>query len=302
MAGFKVLITLDGSPLAEHSLTYLPALARLDGVTFQLLSVVDKTEEIHSLSLAEVEKRERNVLTTYLHETASDIEKHYGIKAEIEVAVGVPAEVIQRHAAELSPDLLVISTHGRSGISRWRRGSVAAKVLHGATCPVLIVGPKAVEQGAWREATAVTAFNTILVPLDGSELPEPALSTAASLAHQFGSKVHLVRAVQIRLLDDGVAAAGSVEIISQLEQGAASYLLTARDKLHVAGEVVTEVRIGAAATVLEEYISNEEIDLVVMTSHGRSGLVRAALGSVTDRLTGNGTAPVLVVRAGDQSD
>ena len=298
MADFKVLITLDGSPLAEESLAYLPALARLGEVSLRLLSVVDETEEIHSLSTAEVVERERKVLTTYLHESASDIEKHFGLKAEIEVGVGVPAEVIQKRAAELSPNLLVITTHGRSGISRWRHGSVAAKVLQGATCSVLIVGPKAAEMAEWR-TDAVSGFNSILVPLDGSSVAEQSLSTAASLARQIGSKVHLVRVVALQIAADPVGLGVSVDVTDQLQKTAAGYLLEMRSNFHVRDEVRTNVLVGAAATVLEDYMSSEKIDLVVMTSHGRSGIIRAALGSITDRLTGNGTAPVLVVRSVD---
>jgi nucleotide-binding universal stress UspA family protein len=297
MADYTVLIPLDGSPLAEHSLTYLPSLAKLGDVALHLLSVLDETEEIHDLSSSEVVERERNVLTTYLDQTVGGIEDLYGLKAAVEVQAGVPGDVIQKRVEALSPDLLVISTHGRSGISRWRHGSVAAKLLHGATCPILVVGPRAAEHGDWREGEAVADFNSILVPLDGSELAEGALTTAAEIAQQFGSRLHLVRAVRARVASDPAPPADSAELTNQMEQGAASYLAKVRDRLRVGGGVVTGVRMGAAATELEEYISKEKIDLVVMTSHGRSGLVRAALGSVTDRLTGNGRAPVLVVRA-----
>lgn len=296
MADYTVLIPLDGSPLAEHSLTFLPALAQLGDVALHLISVVDETEEIHDLTSAEIVERERNVLTTYLGQTAADIERLYGIKAEFEVEAGVPSDAIHRRVDALRPDLLVISTHGRSGLSRWRHGSVAAGLLHGATCPILIVGPRAAEHGDWREGETTASFDSILVPLDGSARAEQALTTAAAMAQQFGSKLHLVRAVRPRTAGDPMPGGGA-DLTSQMEQGAASYLEKVRARLHSGGDVVTAVRLGAGATELEEYIAAEQIDLVVMTSHGRSGLVRAALGSVTDRLTGNGKAPVLVVRS-----
>ena len=301
MADYKVLIPLDGSPLAEHSLTFLPALTHLGALTPHLLSVVDETEEIHSLSSDEVKERERNVLTTYLHETAADIERLYGLTATFEVQTGTPAEIIQRRLQELSPELLVISTHGRSGVSRWRRGSVAAQLLHSATCPILAVGPRAVEQGEWREGEPTSSFNSILVPLDGSDLAEGALSSAAELAQRFGSKIHLVRTVQIRVPADPDTGAGNIDLTSQLEDAAVNYLTYARAKMPDPAKVVIDVRLGAPATALGEYISAEKIDLVMMTSHGRSGLVRAALGSVTDRLVGNASAPVLVVRSPTES-
>jgi nucleotide-binding universal stress UspA family protein len=297
MAEFTVLIPLDGSPIAEHSLAYLPCLTHLGDVTLHLLSVVDQTEEVHSLSSAEVIERERHVLTTYLQETTVEIESLVGLRAMVEVQLGVPAEVIQKRTEELRPDLLVISTHGRSGISRWRHGSVAAKLLHHAACPILMVGPKAIKHGEWNRGYAVASFRSILVPLDGSDLAEQSLSTAASISQQFGSKLHLVRAVSPRLAGDPAGGSGGVDLTSDLEEGAASYLARVRDRLHSGGDVVTQVLSGDAAIALDEYVSDEKIDLVVMTSHGRSGLVRAALGSVTDRLSGNGKAPVLVVRS-----
>jgi nucleotide-binding universal stress UspA family protein len=297
MADYTVLIPLDGSPLAEHSLRFLPGLMQLGDVALHLLSVVDETEEIHDLTSAEVVERERNVLTTYLDQTAAGVKELHGLNAAVEAQVGVPGDVIQKRVDALRPDLLVISTHGRSGLSRWRHGSVAARLMHGATCPLLIVGPKAAEPGDWRRGETVASFDSILVPLDGSERAEQALTTAAAMAQQFGSRLHLVRAVRPRAAGDPMAAGGNADLINQMEQGAANYLEKVRARLHAGGDVVTAVRLGTAATELEEYISSEKIDLVVMTSHGRSGLVRAALGSVTDRLAGNGTAPVLVVRS-----
>ena len=235
LADLKLLITLDGSPLAEESLAYIPALTRLGEVKLRLLSVIDETEEIHSLSTSEVVQRERTVLTTYLHETASDLEKLFGVKAEIEVGVGVPADVIQRRAKELIPNLLVITTHGRSGISRWRRGSVSAKVLQAATCPVLIVDPKTAETAEWR-TDAVAGFDSILVPLDGSAVAEQSLSTAASFAQQFGSKVHLVRVVPLQVIADPIGLGGSVDVTGELQETGAAYLFEMRENSKFPGK------------------------------------------------------------------
>ena len=213
-------------------------------------------------------------LRTYLNQTAADIERVLGLKATVELRVGVPMEAIEKHAEELKPDLMVISTHGRSGLSRWRHGSVAARLLHGA-------------KACLRQHS--TQYSYLL---DGSELAEGALNTAAATSQAHGSKIHLVRTVRLRVAGDPATGAASIDLTTQLEEGAASYLAKVRERLVAGGEVVAEVRMGAPATELEEYIGKEGINLVVMTSHGRSGLVRAALGSVTDRLTGNGNAPV----------
>ena len=146
MPAFKILIPLDGSRLAEHSLAFVPALAHLGEVHVDLLSVVDVSEEIHHLSAPEVAEREANVLSTYLREVAGDIKKHLGMSAETHVATGSPATAILEAAASIKPDLLIVSTHGRTGIARWRRGSVADKVLRRAHCPVFVM-PQPVSEG-----------------------------------------------------------------------------------------------------------------------------------------------------------
>ena len=182
MSEYKVLIPLDGSRLAEHALAFLPALSRFGQLHVTLVSVTDIPEDILEFVASEDEEREHNLLGTYQREVAADLEKHLGAKVVCETLRGSAATRILEAATAVSPDLLVISTHGRSGIARWRRGAVADKVIRRATTPVLIVGPKAMERGQWLEAEAVPPFKRILVPLDGSETAEAALTSATAVA------------------------------------------------------------------------------------------------------------------------
>jgi nucleotide-binding universal stress UspA family protein len=302
MAEYRILIPLDGSRYAEHSLAYLPVLMHLGRLHVSLLSVVDETEDIHRLT-GEAASREHNVFSTYLREIANDIERHLGVDADIEVNQGVPAEVIVERASELAPDLLVISTHGRSGVARWRRGSVADKVIRGAGCPVLVLGPRAMAHEQWLEAELVPAFRRILLPLDGSALAEQALPVAGFIARHFDCQVHLIRAVPVPLIGEafGSEAPYSGSAIEGLVKDASAYLSKTQERLHPPICTFTKVRVGAPAAVLEEYIDAHDIDLVVMTSHGRGGLARLALGSVTDRLLDTG-APVMVVTPVERAD
>lgn len=302
MADYTVLIPLDGSALAEHSLSYLHALANLGTVHVHLVGAVDEAHDAHVLSSGESSERERNAMAAYLRGISDEISKHLGMSTEVEVKSGIPAEVILARAAALNPDLIVISTHGRSGIARWRRGSVADKVIRGTESSVLVVGPKTILQGSWLQDEAVPTFNAVLVPLDGSALSEQALPLATSIATKCQSAVHLVRSVSVPVSDtSGLDYDTDGQVILQLEDAANAYLSEIAAKIKGTAGVMTKAYIGTTERVLEDYISAQSIDLVVMTSHGRSGLVRAALGSVTDRLLGNGAAPVLVVRAGEQA-
>ncbi len=290
MAKYKILIPLDGSRLAEHSLAYVHQLAKLGEPDVMLLSVVDLAEEVRAVTPQDFSQRESNLLGTYLHEVANDFKEHLGITVTTKLAEGNPATQILAAAAEFAPDVLVIATHGRSGISRWRLGSVADKVIRGACSNTLVIGPKASERDLWMDADMVRPFKAVLVPLDGSVLGDRALPIAAEMAEKFDSELHLVRVVSLPVMGEDIG-----NVIDMLIEAAGHHLTEVAKRYPVTAGVKTKVLLGAASAVLDDYIEVQNVDLVVMTSHGRGGLARAALGSVTDRLLG-GQAPVLVVR------
>jgi nucleotide-binding universal stress UspA family protein len=293
MSDYKVLLPLDGSRYAEHALAFLPAMRHLGEVNLELLGVVDEGEFPTELP-SEHEERERNLLTSYLHEVASDVQQYLGMTASVEVLRGRPADVIVEKARRSEADAIMISTHGRTGATRWRRGSVADKVVRTAHGSVLIVGPKAMERGAWLEAEAVPPFQHILVPLDGSETAERALATGKMYANAFSSQLHLVNVVKLGSRFD-IVPSYSKEIMDTIIESGQQYLSAVKARSELPESVVTFADVGTPAEVLEDYISDHDIDLVVMTSHGRGGLTRAALGSTTDRLVGIGP-PVMVIR------
>lgn len=294
MSEYRVLIPLDGSRYAEHALAFLASMKHLGYVRLELLSVIDDTELGHDLVVTEREERERDLLTAYLKDLATDIEKNLDINVTVEVLRGNPAEVIVEKARRFKANAIMISSHGRSGITRWRRGSVADKVLRAAHGPVLIVGPKAMEPGEWLEAQAELAFQRILVPLDGSEVAEQALREANHYAEANHSQLHLFHAISLGDRFDVVPGYPQETLDGFISSGE-RYLTETRRKAGLPKGVTTSVVLGTPTVLLEEYIVDNDIDLVIMASHGRGGLARATLGSVTDRLIGVGP-PVLVVR------
>lgn len=295
MTRLRVLIPLDGSKLAEAPLSYVSSLRGLDELELTLVSVVDEGEEVHSLGTKETLEREHNVLSSYLRDTAEGIRKHLGLPAAIRLESGQPAEQILNLAKELSTDLLVISTHGRSGAARFRLGSVADKVIRGAPCNVMVMGPRAAEAAEWF-AEISEPFKQILVPLDGSRLAEQALPLAIRFAERYQSTLHLVRVVTVPLYGDISGEVTYPDLLDIMEDNAAKYLESIGSRPGMPASVQKKVAIGGPAGELLNYVDDHHIDLVVMTSHGRGGISRAALGSVTDRLIGS-PAPVLVVRA-----
>src|SRR5690606_4721027 len=117
MAEYKVLVPLDGSRFAEHALAFLPALRYMGSLNVTLISVLDFPDGLRGVASESLE-RERNLLSTYLREIAGDLEQHLAAKVRYEIVEGQAPQAILDLAEEVSPDLLVISTRGRSGLAR----------------------------------------------------------------------------------------------------------------------------------------------------------------------------------------
>ncbi len=279
----KVLVPLDGSQHAEVALDYLDALSPLGSLDVHLIAVVDDTHD----EPAERLDTQQTLYEAYLHERAA--RPHAGLaECETLVVQGSPAAAILEEADRIDAKLLIISSHSRAGIQRWRLGSVADKVVRSINCDTLVIG-SGVEHAAAK-------ISKILLPLDGSDLAEQAGTTARRLADAFGAELHLVRVVSPTSLAGGdISGMGyaSAELYEAVLEGAEEYVKQAKEQMSATHAVSM---LGAPADSLLTYIDQHGIDLVVMTSHGRSGVLRTALGSVTDRLLG-GHAPVLVVRS-----
>ena len=270
----KIMIPLDGSELAELALPYAHILAQAFAAEVDLVGV------------AEGGFSDR-LLKTYLDRLAQDWQGE-GLKVRGVVQQGHPAEAIITYAEDNAMELVAMCTHGRSGVSRWVVGSVADKVLLGCRAPLLLVTP--------RVKPAEELFHTLLVPLDGSELAEKALPWAEELVKKLRTQLCLLR-VYSPLPGVVMGELSNLdEIMKAQQRTASSYLGEFSRKLKKKGmEAQTEVVEGNAPEEILEYTRRHHIDLVVMSTHGRSGLGRWVLGSVTDRVVRAGEVPVLVV-------
>jgi nucleotide-binding universal stress UspA family protein len=184
MRQFKILVPLDGSEFAERALTILPALSGLWDPYIRLIGAVD-TDELEFLPHAQewIAKEER-LLRSHLEIKQQELESD-ALLVGWEVQEGKPAQVILTTARRFHPDLLIISTHGRSGIERWRIGSVADKVIRATECNTLIVGPSTVPTR--------TSIREVLLPLDRSKLAEAGLLVALELVKSLDARLHIVR-------------------------------------------------------------------------------------------------------------
>jgi nucleotide-binding universal stress UspA family protein len=291
-----VLAPLDGSEVAERAIPFAVALAeRLEERLVLLTALGGIAAELRAHlpgAAAATEQLTRDHATRYLDSLSTRIGRH--IAVESHVRDGDPVDEILSAIEEFKPRLLTIATHGRSGLSRWRYGSTAGHLLHNAPVPILAVGPRVPEPAAW---TAVT-IKHVMIPLDGSEMAEQSLPVAQRLAQTFGARISLVRVSAWTAVTFPYDLPENYVFYPQLdaiwEEAAKIYLEQKKAKIEGIAIEAAVMR-GDAAENLLEFVRQQAVDLVVMTTHARTGLARAALGSVADRML-QATAPVLLVR------
>jgi nucleotide-binding universal stress UspA family protein len=300
----KIVIPLDGSELAEGVLPHVVEVTRDRGSHVCLLTVAQSTRVSTSvlpdlLSPFDSTQEERHhverELTTYLETIARRLEP---TAAEVQVSVrfGRPADEILTFADEVSADLIAMSTHGRSGISRWVLGSVADRVLHGAMCPVLIVRAKP-------QQTRPT-YQHILVPLDGSELAEQILPHVSELIRPNHTRVFLISVLANGFSDRTITLLTSsppglqlsTTALSKAEVQLTAYLRSVAAALRERGAVVhTNVERGAPAEEILNYAAEVNADLIGMTAHGLSGVSRWVYGNVASKVLQGSHSSVLLV-------
>jgi nucleotide-binding universal stress UspA family protein len=298
MTGETILVPLDGSAQSEAVLPYTMAIAKAEGSTLRLLSVVEPEGTNPLLAGMEHDSdlavRMHSEAGQYLSQMVAAL-KQQGVQASSLVVAGAPTEEIRRAAESGDIAMLAMATHGRGGLQRWALGSVADKVMRMSTTPTLLVRPSETPQ-----EDRTVALRRLLVPLDGSPLAEEAIAPAARLAQSAGAKLVLLR-VEPWLSSRAVFATEGMYIpnLSTLEDevGAAAkeYIDSARQQVPSGVSCESVVLRGFVNVLLEAYVEEGKIDLVVMSTHGRGGLARFVVGSKADSLVRAG-APTLLIR------
>jgi nucleotide-binding universal stress UspA family protein len=297
----KILVPLDGSKTAEHALPLARSFARALQLPVELLAVVDIAEVARNVTADQ-----SSMLRTLVDDTnrrligyLEGVAKNFPAGAvHHSVRTGSAAEVIVESAAADNETLIAMATHGRSGLDRWLLGSVAEKVLRAAANPLLLV--RAVEQAPlWEMAT----LKRVIVPLDGSELSERILPFVESLAKRLGLEVVLL-GVYGGPVSSGAAGDGLYNT-AQIEAFVAGVRAETVEYLAAKAEEMKRRGFAKISTLAKEGLSADEIiavaretpdTLIAMCTHGRSGVKRWMLGSVTETVVRHSGAPVLVVR------
>jgi nucleotide-binding universal stress UspA family protein len=294
-----VVVALDGSRFAEVALPLGRKLAEAMGGELHLVHVLGTPlpGAFHPEESLLFETHMRGQAGRYLEEQAAWQRSRGPLEVRTQLLPGEQgvAPALAEYAAQAGARWLVLTTHGAGGVSRMIRGSVADALARGARTPLLFVRPwdptDSLEPGEPR-------LRWILVPLDGSEEAEAALAPAAELARAVRASLSLVRVVPPRaasgMRQRKRVGAGSTAI----EREAAFYLEERVEELRergVAAESWLVASANPAAGVLTAAVERGA-DLILMATHGRSGLQRALLGGVTDEVLQKATAPLAVVR------
>lgn len=291
---YRVLVPLDGSTLAEGALPVVRRLLGQPGDELILLRVAVLNDMPMPMmadygmvwtdyaQAVPTPDEERQQAIDYL-DGVRERSALAGIQTRTIVLEGDRSQMIVEKAAEEDVDLIVMTSHGRTGLSRWVIGSVAERVLESGPCPVLL----------WRNGkSGSTGPQTILVTLDGSSLSETALEPALELAHRLGATITLLR----------VWPHGAGEALSKTDD---PYLLEviarhAEWDIPMRAASVEATGSGAANTALAilNFANSEAVDMIAMSTHGRSGLQRWVYGSVSEKVLRGTDKALLMVRPG----
>lgn len=309
----QIVVPLDGSRLAEKALPHAIALARATSRAITLLRVlppVTLTDPLGgalppSPALWEVWETEPQVARDYLQAMADKLRETEPI-VQTRVLEGDPAGEIVSYAKR-HPDvsLVVMSSHGRSGLGRWVMGSVAEKVLKASPVPLLVVRPET-DEGE-EAALTIPQYKTILVPLDGSEMSEVALEEAQTLAEKMGATIVLLSVTStpfdLVLTKRKGAEEWSPAPWNEEVQHLTSKLDAVSKRLQ-AQNLAVEVRMtyGDPASEILKLSKEVGADVIVMATHGRGGLAHLFIGSVATRIVRAAHVPVLLVRVKAEAD
>jgi nucleotide-binding universal stress UspA family protein len=312
----RILVPLDGSERAERGLALAAQLARGSGGELLLARIVG----LPPMPLAPYGEPAQIALAL-IAEARQEADEYLKNVAQRPLLQGIPvqARAIEGHvtadilntARDERCDMIVITTHGYSGFNRWRLGRVAAQVARHAPAPVLII-PARDARAAQSAIGEADKDIRILVALDGSELAEaalaPALDVARSLAESERISVHLLEVVEffaVMMADttrEAALSAPAVGAEEQALQAARDYLETVAQRIRqeTPGARVTTAALLAAdiATTIGEVAGGEpRYDFIAMATHGRGGLQRWALGSITERVLHTTHLPLIIARS-----
>ena len=288
----RIVVPLDGSSLSERVLPIAKQLAQAFGSRIDLVYViptpaVDVTEETASKAKSEV--------TAYLENISTSLVVGLGEgRVGVVVPTGYPASMIIEQAESQEDTFILMSTHGYSGVQRLLLGSVASKIVQAVKTPVLLI-----PAGAKNPAGDLVEFKRLIVPLDGSELAETVLPYAINLCQALGMELILIRSYHPNFPGTSIRMHDVSQIV---HDSAENYLKDQVQQLLEQGLERVSYRVlrGLPAEQLTDFAIETPNSVTAMCTHGRQGVGRWVLGSVTRAVIQCSEEPVFVIRSTSQ--
>jgi len=311
----RIIVPLDGSSRAEQALPVAARIARASGGSLHLLQVISPVVDYGGLTpvpmLTEQSTRAEMAQSTGYLTSFATLPMLEGIQITSEAVFGAPARQILEVAESRGTNLIVLCSHGRTGFTRWALGSVAHQLVHHSSIPTLVLREHEVPS-LLSHGHDAQALRTI-VPLDGSELAESALLPAAyltsALAAPAQGTLHLVQVVKIfpATAEEGFISELNEEALQRARVYMAATMVHVQatmKELKLSVTSTVEYKRDVASTLMNVAEQKGEkgaenvggYDLIALSTHGRSGLQRLIMGSVTDRLLNTTKGPMLIVR------
>lgn len=300
-----ILVPIDFSPESLKTLRYARLLGRRFSATLRLVHVVNLPRRFQppaamlpraaSEELARSTKEHLQHLKILAAEFSLPPRPNPGI-----VRFGAPAEEISDVARETQSDLIVIATRGYTGLKHAFLGSTTERVVRTAACPVLVVREKEKHAAGKRPRRAQMAvqFRKILVPVDFSSASRLGVDYALGFAQEFRASVVLFHSVfvPVYVLGHEYTAREVSKLIADQEQYAGAEMeKLAREVSGKGPKVKTQVAFGSPVEQISDYVKKENVDLIITSTHGRSGLQRLIIGSTAEHIVRHAACPVLVV-------
>jgi len=302
----KMVVLLDGSELAEVVFDYARELSGRVNVDVDLLHVC-RPQDVSQLPMRRA-YMER--MAEELCAGAEEIRAKYGkdakaqcVQARGHVVVGYPAEEIIRYIEENDIDLVMMSTHGSSGVRAWDLGEVANKVVHASRAPVWLVPAELREE----IIADVMPERVLVVPLSGSKQSTAAIPHATEIMTRRGAEAELLL---LHVVDPYSVSASvyltraALDSLDERREQMKRYLEEVAQPLRESGMLVeTEVLTGDPAETIIDYLKSHPTQLVVMATRGKRGLSRMVFGSVTESVIHMvKVTPLLLVEGGEGGD
>jgi len=296
-----IMVPTDGSGFDREAIRVALRMAERTGAKLRLVRVLATGSFFGVAAAAEgtavaadVVRSERDRALGELYALAAECRATSTADISVDLHAGPVADVLEGYARRNGVDLIVISTHGRSGISRLSLGSITDSLIRHTTIPVLVVKPPT----SYLNPQVAAAFRRIVVPLDGSTLAEQILPRVLELAKLDEAEITLLNVLIPQSHSQKEIADPNLPWWDKDISLAREYLFRIAGRLRRNGvPVTTDIVIGEnVANSIGDFASREKADLIAIATHGRGGFARMLRGSVADAVMHSARMSMLVFK------